>query len=156
VEVCERYSDPTAVLNYLGRYLCGGPIGEKRLLAMDERSVSFRYKDNRGRGPDGVPTRVMRLSHQEFVRRVLQHVPPKGFHVVREYGLYRRGAGPSEQLRREAREAVPLTLEVEESLTRLLAPAPPQPAIPAQCPQCGKPVWLRSRPRPGEAHARAA
>lgn len=155
IEVCEPYEDPTKVLNYLGRYISGGPIGESRLLAMDDSSVEFEYKDNRGKGPDGVPTKPMRLSRQEFVRRVLQHVPPKGFHMVREYGLYRRGAGVSEQLRREAHEAVPLGPEVLEALNRVRE-APPQPVIPTHCPTCGKPVWLRSRPRPGEAQTRAA
>jgi hypothetical protein len=47
VHVCERYEDPTAVLNYLGRYLHGGPIGESRLLDFDGESVHFRYKDYR-------------------------------------------------------------------------------------------------------------
>jgi hypothetical protein len=155
IEVCERYEDPTAVLKYLGRYISGGPIGESRLLKMDSESVWFRYKDNRSEGPEGVPVKDMRLSRQEFVRRVLQHVPPKGFHTVREYGLYRRGAGVSDELRQAARKAVPLGPEIQAALSRLRE-APPKPVIPTHCPTCAKPVWLRSRPRPGEGQARAA
>jgi len=154
IEVCQRYEDPTAVLNYLGRYISGGPIGESRLLNMDDESVWFSYKDNRSEGPKGVPTKQMRLSHQEFVRRVLQHVPPKGFHMVREYGLYRRGAGVSDELNRTAREAVPLAPEIRAALDRRNE-APPEPPLPTHCPICGRPVWLRSRPRPGKAQARA-
>lgn len=153
VEVCERYENPTAVLNYLGRYLSGGPIGESRLEAMDERTVCFRYKDNRSEGPDTVPSKLMRLPLRVFVRRVLQHVPPRGFHMIRGYGLYRRGAGVSAQLRQEASKVLPL----EPVLASLTSRLPrPQPAIPAHCPICGKRVFLRSRPRPGEAQARAA
>jgi len=154
VEVCERYEDPTAVLNYLGRYLSGGPIGESRLVALDEQSVWFEYKDNRSKGTGGVPIKPMPLSHREFVRRVLQHVPPQGFHMVRGYGLYRRGAGMSTQLREEAARVVPLEPEV---LTALVSRVPRVEAvIPTHCPICGRRVFLRSRPRPGEAEARAA
>lgn len=151
VEIRERYEDPTAVLNYLGRYLSGGPIGEKRLEAMDGESVVFRYRDNR---TDGSPSKLMRLSRQEFVRRVLQHVPPRGFHMIREYGLYRRGAGVSAQLREQAARVVPLEPEVLAALRS--RPAREETVIPTHCPVCGKPVSLRSRPRPGEAEARAA
>lgn len=154
VEVRERYENPTAVLNYLGRYLSGGPIGESRLVAMDEESVSFRYKENRRRGPEGVPTGVMRLPRQSFVRRVLRHVPPGGFHMVRGYGLYRRGAGVSAELRAEAAKALPLEPEVVAALTSR-APRV-EVVVPTHCPICGLRVSLRSRPRPGEAEARAA
>lgn len=154
VEVCERYEDPTAVLNYLGRYLSGGPINESRLVGMDEQSVWFRYKDNRSEGPDGVPSKLMQLSRREFVRRVLQHVPPRGFHMARGYGLYRRGAGVSAQLREEASKVVPLGPEVLAALTS--RPPRPETIIPTHCPICGMRVFLRSRPRPGEAQARAA
>lgn len=154
VEVCERYADPTAVLNYLGRYLSGGPIGESRLVAMDGQSVWFEYKDNRNKGPEGVPIKPMPLSHREFVRRVLQHVPPHGFHMVRGYGLYRRGAGVSSQLRQQASQVVPLGPEVQAALTSRVPRA--EVVIPTHCPICGKRVLLRWRPRPGEAQARAA
>jgi hypothetical protein len=155
VEICEAYEDPTAVLNYLGRYLSGGPIGESRLVAMDEQSVQFRCRGGRNEGSGGAPAKVMPLARQEFVRRVLQHVPPHGFHMVRGYGLYRRGAGVSAQLREAAAAVVPLAPEVLASLTSR-APRPVEPAIPTHCPTCGMRVFLRSRPRPGEAQARAA
>jgi hypothetical protein len=151
VEIRERYEDPTAVLNYLGRYLSGGPIGERRLEGMDGASVLFRYKDNR---TGGSASKVMRLSRQEFVRRVLQHVPPGGFHMIREYGLYRRGAGVSAQLREQAARVVPLDPEVLAALTS--RPPREETVIPTHCPICGRPVSLRSSPRPGEPEARAA
>jgi hypothetical protein len=155
VEICEAYADPTAVLNYLGRYLSGGPIGERRLVEMDEQSVTFSYRDSRSEGPDGAPRKQMQLPRAEFVRRVLQHVPPRGFHMVREYGLYRRGAGVSAELREAAAAVIPLAPELLAALTSR-APRPSAPAIPTHCPTCGRLVFLRSRPRPGEGQARAA
>lgn len=136
VYVCERYPDPTGVLNYLGRYLHGGPIAESRLLAFDGATVTFRYKDYGDLGPDGPRRKVLTLARDEFIRRYLQHVPPKGFHLVRGYGLYRRG-GSSEALRRQVRDALPLTPHLHAALTaRWPAPTAP-PLVPEICPTCG-------------------
>lgn len=146
VHVRERYQDPTAVLNYLGRYLHGGPIGESRLLAFDGASVSFRYKDYRLGAQ-----RAMTLSTPEFIRRYLQHVPPKGFHMVRGFGLYRRGSGRAAQL-----HPLPLAPELHAALTAHPAPPPRTADGRTPCLQCGKPIVLRTtltpflpRPRPG-------
>lgn len=149
IEVRERYEDPTAVLNYLGRYINGGPIGESRLVRTDGKSVWFRYKDYRAGERKGAPVNEMKVSCREFVRRVLLHVPPPGFHMVRGYGLYRRGGGACEELRTQIREVLPVAPEIHESLTTRLSEAPAEREYPKQCPICGKRVWLRWRPRPG-------
>lgn len=133
VHVCDRYESPTAVLNYLGRYLHGGPISEKRLESFDGESVAFWYKDYRDRTVDGPKKKLMHLSKDEFVRRLAQHVPPKSFHMVRGYGLYRRG-GTTEALRQRVLEVAPVSLQVHESLSR---PRLPQPEEPTTCPSCG-------------------
>lgn len=151
VYVCERYEDPTAVLNYLGRYIHGGPMGESRLVAFDSDTVSFRYKDYRDTGPEGPRRKVMTLSRHEFIRRYLQHVPPKGFHMVRGYGVYRRG-GTTEDIRTRVREAIPLTPELHRSLSP--RPAPPREDTDGSlfCSICGSALELvprraRSAPR---------
>lgn len=150
VYVCERYNDPTAVLNYLGRYLHGGPIGESRLLAFDRHSVSFRYKDYRDIGPQGPRQKVMTLPRTEFIRRYLQHIAPKGFHLVRGYGIYRRGANAA-QLRQGVHEAVPITPELHRSLGPR-DPEPPEDSNGMQsCSVCGRPlslVWRGARAGP--------
>jgi hypothetical protein len=150
VYVCERYTDPTALLNYLGRYLHGGPIGESRLLAFDGRSVSFRYKDYRDIAPEGPRQKVMTLSRAEFIRRYFQHVAPKGFHLVRGYGLYRRG-GNTAQLRQRVHQAVPTTPELHRSLGPREVP-PPEDSDGMQCCSiCGRPlrlVWRGARAGP--------
>ena len=148
VQVRERYEDPTAVLNYLGRYLNGGPIGESRLLAFDGHSVSFRYKHYRGENSDGVPHKVMTLPTDVFARRVLQHVPPKGFHVVRGYGLYRRG-GQTEGLRQKVRAELPVSPKLHQALTSRLAEELPPRERPSRCPECAATVHLVWYPRGG-------
>src|SRR5262249_1692527 len=60
-------------------------IANSRLIALDERGVTFRYKDYRRNGPARYCT--MTLSADEFIRRFLLHVLPKGFHRIRHYGL---------------------------------------------------------------------
>ena len=52
---------------------------------MDERGVTFRYKDYRRNGQ--ARYRTMTLAADEFIRRFLLHVLPKGFHRIRHYGL---------------------------------------------------------------------
>ena len=60
-------------------------ISNRRLLALDERGVTFRWKDYRAEGRTRHKT--MSLSSAEFMRRFLLHVLPGGFHRIRHYGL---------------------------------------------------------------------
>ena len=55
----------------------------RRLVALDERGVTFRYKDYRLSGPARYCT--MTLAPDEFIRRFLLHVLPKGFHRIRRH-----------------------------------------------------------------------
>jgi hypothetical protein len=156
VRVCERYENPGAVLSYLGRYLHGGPFAESRLLGFDGQWVTFRYKDYRDVGPDGPRQKETSLSRDEFVRRYLQHVPPKGFHLARCYGIYRHG-GNTRQLRERLRQALPLAPEVQERLAPK-ADWPPWWFDPPEqerdgmqsCSVCGLPLTMVAfRPRAG-------
>jgi hypothetical protein len=79
------FSGPEAVLAYLSRYTHRVAISNSRLIAFDERSVTFRYKDYRRDGADW--QQVMTLAADEFIRRFLMHVLPRGFHRIRHYGL---------------------------------------------------------------------
>jgi hypothetical protein len=79
------FSGPAAVLAYLARYTHRVAIANSRLIALDERGVTFRYKDYRRNGQ--VRYRTMTLSADQFIRRFLLHVLPKGFHRIRHYGL---------------------------------------------------------------------
>ncbi len=79
------FAGPEAVLAYLARYTHRVAISNSRLVALDERGVTFRYKDYRRNGQ--ARYRTMTLAPDEFIRRFLLHVLPKGFHRIRHYGL---------------------------------------------------------------------
>lgn len=79
------FAGPETVLAYLSRYTHRVAISNSRLLRFDEAGVTFRYKDYR-RG-DADRQQVMTLGADEFIRRFLLHVLPKGFHRIRHYGL---------------------------------------------------------------------
>ena len=79
------FAGPEAVLAYLSRYTHRVAISNRRLLAFDETGVTFRYKDYRRDSADR--QQVMTLGVDEFIRRFLLHVLPRGFHRIRHYGL---------------------------------------------------------------------
>ena len=74
------------MLAYLSRYTHRVAISNRRLIAVDQRSVTFKVKDYRIEGPGRYTT--MTLDVGEFIRRFLIHVLPKGFHRIRHYGLF--------------------------------------------------------------------
>jgi len=80
------FAGPEAVLAYLSRYTHRVAIANSRLLAFDKNTVSFKYKDYRLEGPDR--HKMMTLATDEFIRRFLLHVLPKGLHRIRHYGLF--------------------------------------------------------------------
>ncbi|MBA8821831.1 IS91 family transposase [Ochrobactrum sp. P6BS-III] len=84
------FAGPEAVLAYLSRYTHRVAISNHRLIAFDNDSVTFRYKDYRRDGIDR--QQVMALATGEFIRRFLLHVLPRGFHRIRHYGLLASGA----------------------------------------------------------------
>jgi hypothetical protein len=70
------------VLHYLARYTHRVAISNHRLLAVSDTSVAFRWKDYARGGRQ----RTMTLSAQEFLRRFVQHVLPRGFPRIRYFG----------------------------------------------------------------------
>nr|WP_321574948.1 IS91 family transposase [Paraburkholderia franconis] len=79
------FAGPKAVLAYLSRYTHRVAISNQRLVALDDRGVTFRWKDYRVKGRTRYKT--MTLETGEFARRFLLHVLPGGFHRIRHYGL---------------------------------------------------------------------
>jgi putative transposase/transposase-like zinc-binding protein len=80
------FAGPKQVLRYLSRYTHRVAISNRRLVAADDNTIAFRWKDYRSNGPTRWKT--MRLHPHEFIRRFLIHVLPKGFHRIRHYGLF--------------------------------------------------------------------
>ena len=83
------FAGPKAVLAYLSRYTHRVAISNRRLIAADGGTVTFKVKDYRREGAGRNQT--MTLDAHEFIRRFLIHVLPKGFHRIRHYGLLASG-----------------------------------------------------------------
>jgi len=83
------FAGPEAVLAYLSRYTHRVAISNSRLLSFDANGVSFNFKDYRANGD--ARYQPMTLATDEFIRRFLLHVLPKGFHRIRHYGLLASG-----------------------------------------------------------------
>jgi len=83
------FAGPHAVLAYLSRYTHRAAISNRRLISADQTGVTFTWKDYRIEGPDRYKT--MTLPTNEFIRRFLMHVLPKGLHRIRHYGLFANG-----------------------------------------------------------------
>jgi len=121
------FGGPEAVLAYLARYTHRVAISNKRLIALDEAGVTFRCKDYRRSGE--ARHRTMTLAADEFIRRFLLHVLPKGFHRIRHYGLLASGARKANLARARKLLAVPAPADAPE-------PAPPADRrLPCRC--CG-------------------
>jgi hypothetical protein len=77
------FGGPQQVLKYLARYTHRIAISNSRLISVDERTVSFRWKDYAQRHRP----RTMTLDGAEFLRRFLMHAVPRGFVRIRHFGL---------------------------------------------------------------------
>ncbi len=78
---CAHVGKGLPALKYLSRYLYRGVIAEKNIIADDGQSVTFSYTDNTGKH------RTRTLAGEDFLSLVFQHVLPKGFRRVRDYGF---------------------------------------------------------------------
>ena len=126
------FAGPEAVLAYLSRYTHRVAISNRRLIAMDERGVTFRWKDYRLKGQ--ARDKTMTLAPDEFMRRFLMHVLPSGFHRIRHYGLL------ANALRRENLARARELLNVEPQPINGSDPAEGSSSVSAPtfvCPDCG-------------------
>jgi hypothetical protein len=120
------FGGPEVVLKYLARYTHRVAIANSRIVGIDERGVTFRYKDY----AKGGVQRTMTLSSEAFLRRFALHHLPKGFVRIRQYGLLANRArsklGRCRELLEQAGHRMPSTetKEVETDVT-------------PRCPRCG-------------------
>lgn len=119
------------VLEYLARYVFRVAISNSRLERIDDRQVTFRYRDTRRQ-----QLRCVTLSGVEFLRRFLQHVLPRGCAKVRYYGIW------SPSRRKDLARGRALLTAMSDALAATLPPSPPLPTLPAaepsspRCPHC--------------------
>ena len=123
------FAGPEAVLAYLARYTHRVAISSSRLVGLDERGVTFRWKDYRANGEDR--SKLMTLSAEEFIRRFLIHVLPAGFHRIRHYGLFANTARAANLAKlRALLQPQPSPATQDDADTEVAAPL-------RACPCCG-------------------
>jgi hypothetical protein len=125
------FAGPEAVLAYLSRYTHRVAIANRRLIALDGKGVTFKWKDYRAKGRERA--KVMTLATGEFIRRFLIHVLPHGFHRIRHYGLF-ASAGRADNIAR-AREL--LNAPKPQSNPTNADPTDESPTRAHPCPCCG-------------------
>jgi hypothetical protein len=138
-----------AVLDYLARYVFRVALTNARIVGLDDNTVSIQYKERKtGR------SRTCRLSGDEFMRRFLQHVLPRGFHKVRYFGLWHpaqrhNAARVRQMLQLQAPPTADLTQHT--AAPSLVPPSvEPVPSIePPICPHCqqGRLIFIRTLTR---------
>lgn len=121
---CKAVGKGLPALTYLARYLYKGIINEKNILADDSSTITFQYKDS-----DTKQMKTRQLKGADFIWLLLQHVLPKGFRRVRDFGFLH---GNAKYLRRVIQLAlgiiaIPITLSKRPRL---------------KCPCCGQPMIM--------------
>jgi hypothetical protein len=79
---CQAVGSPEAALKYLAPYIFRVAISDNRILAVEDRKVTFSYRKSGSRR-----LRKTSLDVMDFISRFLQHVLPAGFMKVRHYGF---------------------------------------------------------------------
>ena len=132
------FGGPEHALRYLGRYTHRVGISNHRLVSFAGDKVTFRWRDSAHKNKK----RLMTLHVEEFLRRFLLHVLPKGFVRIRHFGFL--------STRNRAR-LLPLCFQ----LLGAASEPPAQTTTPSQvdhehetvclCPKCGGPMRIVER-----------
>ncbi len=130
---CKHVGQGKPALKYLSRYLYRGVIREQDIVANDHGKVTFKYIDS-----TTGQTRYRTLKGEDFLWLVLQHVLPKGFRRVRDYGFLHGNA-------RKLLTLIQLTLKV------LITAKPARPRPVFSCPKCQSPMHILAFIRPAWA-----
>ena len=80
-----RVGNSKVIAKYIGRYLARPAIAEYRIIFFNEKIVKFWYQS-----PDSKKKITITLTLEKFLGRILSHIPPKNFKMVRRFGLYSR------------------------------------------------------------------
>jgi hypothetical protein len=128
-------------LRYLARYTHRVAISNRRLIACDEKGVTFKWKDYRLEGRERY--KVMTLATDEFIRRFLMHVLPAGFHRIRYYGLL-ASSKRAENIAR-ARELLTLPVLPVDAIKATNTTANESQLQKHACPRCGSRMTIIER-----------
>jgi hypothetical protein len=129
------FGGPKYVLQYLGRYTYRVAISNHRLVALGDGQVTFHWRDSAHNNKQ----KLMTLSLDDFLRRFLLHLLPKGFVRIRHFGfLANRRRAALLPLCFTALHAAPPQAESETSTAPTLHPL-------WCCPKCGEPMAVVER-----------
>ena len=135
VVYCKQpFGGPEEVLRYLARYTHRVAISNRRLISLDDKRVTFKWKEYRLEGPERY-NKVMTLDTHEFIRRFLMHVLPQGFHRIRYYGFLTSQTRARNIARIRELLAVPL-IPIDDIKAANAKPEEPKPPE-HPCPCCG-------------------
>jgi hypothetical protein len=126
------FGGPDQVLRYLGAYTHRVAISNRRIVGLQNEQVTFRWRDSAHKNKK----RLMSLQVDEFLRRFLLHVLPRGFVRIRHFGfLASRRRGPLLAL---AKQLLPASTSGETAQTAAASTQLPDKAFPLwNCPLCG-------------------
>ena len=127
---CAHVGKGKPALTYLSRYLYRGVLAEKNIIANQNGQVTFHYIDSKTSH-----TQTRTLNGEDFCWLVLQHVLPKGFRRIREYGFLHGNA-------KKRLTLVQLVLQVIINIY----PSRPRPVF--KCPTCQAPMRIIAFLRP--------
>jgi hypothetical protein len=137
------FGGPQAVLSYLARYTHRVAISNSRIRRVENGAVTFTCKDYRRDGAARYGT--MTLEVDEFIRRFLMHVLPKGFHRIRHYGLFANGNRAANIQRARELLGTPPALNADQDSE----PPDEQRNGVRPCPCCGGPMVVVEVFEPG-------
>ena len=139
------FGGPEYVLQYLGRYTHRVAISNHRLVSFADGQITFRWRDSAHNNEQ----KLMTLSLDEFLRRFLLHLLPKGFVRIRHFGfLANRRRSTLLPLCFEALDTVPPQTEPETSTAQESSPL-------WRCPKCGGPMAVMERLTPAQIQLRS-
>src|SRR5262249_50932315 len=139
------FGGPEYVLHYLGRYTHRVAISNHRLVSFHDGQVTFRWRDS----AHNHEQKLMTLSLDEFLRRFLLHLLPKGFVRIRHFGFLAS---------RHRAQLLPLCfapLPPPPAQTETATSAPQDMPPNSSCPQCGAPMVIIERLTAAEIQLRS-
>ena len=121
---CSHAGNGITALKYLSRYLYRGVISEKNIISNQNGMVTFKYTESKTQR-----TRFRILKGEDFLKLLMQHVLPKGFRRIRDYGF----------LHSKAKKLLFL-VQLILSVTIKKIEHRPRPAF--KCPRCDSPMII--------------
>ena len=89
VFIKEKYRNGEGTLKYIAAYIKGGAISPNRIIQFGKNFVRFKYKDYKNsKQGEKIKKGIMKLSINDFIQRLILHIPPSNSQIMRYYGLY--------------------------------------------------------------------